>query len=45
VAAALMQKSTLVRFLHVGAIVFFVGGQLMLIAALRRQSERAAARR
>ena len=29
-----MQTWTLVRFVHVGATVFFVGGQLMLIAAV-----------
>jgi uncharacterized membrane protein len=38
-----MQTWTVVRFLHILAIVFFVGGQLMLVAAvapaLRRQGE------
>ncbi len=29
-----MQTWTLVRFLHIVAIVFFVGGQLMLVAAV-----------
>jgi len=38
-----MQTWTVVRFLHILAIVFFVGGQLMLVAAvapaLRREGE------
>jgi uncharacterized membrane protein len=35
-----MQTWTLVRFLHIVAILFFVGGQLMLVAAVAPASRR-----